>query len=80
MRFEDTLADLSERMRETPNSEFLTYLFEYCDTGKKGSLTLENAVVGLERLAKGDLMSRMDAFFAIHAAGAPALSRDQYVS
>ena len=80
MRYEDSLTNLQKRIHETPHAEFLEYLFKFCDSAHKGSLSLENAVLGLERLAKGDLMSRMDAFFAIHAQNADGLSREQYVA
>ena len=80
MRYEDTLTDLQRRISETPHADFLRYLFNFCDSAKKGSLSFENAVLGLEKLAKGDLLSRMDAFFAMHADGAATLTREQYVS
>jgi hypothetical protein len=79
VRYEDTWTDLHRRMKETPHADFLWYLFRFCDRGHGAPLSFEHAVLGLERLATGDLLSRMDAFFAMHADGADVLTREQYV-
>lgn len=70
LKFENSLDELRQKADNvalgTAGLRFLNDLFAFCDTEHKFSLSLENIAIGLEKLATGDLMSRMDAFYMIH--------------
>jgi len=61
--------ELARLMKVTHGSNILRKFFDFTDVEKKGRITMEQLTLGLQKLIKGDLLSRIDS--AYHLSPSP---------
>lgn len=61
------------------NSDMARRLFHFWDTEQRGTLSLQDIVLGLDRVifARGDADASMEWFFKLHSRGKDALTKDE---
>ncbi|PWZ00886.1 TBC-domain-containing protein [Testicularia cyperi] len=65
--------------RRVPEHETVARLFRHWDREKRGSLSLQDIVTGLDRVMfnQDDVMASIQWFFELHSDGRPALTKDE---
>ncbi|CEH13226.1 tbc-domain-containing protein [Ceraceosorus bombacis] len=65
--------------RKVPENELVTRIFKYWDTEKRGSLSFQDIVSGLDAImsARGDVLASIEWFFKLHSDGRDSLTKDE---
>ena len=74
---------IQERIeRRVPENDFAQLLFSYWDRQRRGTLSLQDIVSGLDEIMflDGDVAGTTDWFFRLHAQGNDRLSKSQVLT
>lgn len=65
--------------RKVPENEIIARMFRYWDSEKRGSLSLQDIVTGLDGImfARDDVMASIEWFFKLHSQGRESLTKDE---
>ena len=65
--------------RKVPENEVVTRVFHHWDSEKRGTLSLQDIVTGLDTImfARDDVMASIEWFFKLHSGGKDSLTKDE---